>query len=89
MYRVELTSRAQRELDNLRGREFGRVIVAIRELQNKPRPFGVVKLKGPINRIRVGSWRVIYSVFDKDQLVIIGKVARRSKDTYDNVDGLF
>jgi mRNA-degrading endonuclease RelE of RelBE toxin-antitoxin system len=89
VYRVELTPRAQHELDKLRGEEFERVVMAIRGLQNNARPFGVVKLKGPIHRIRSGDWRIIYAVFDKDRLVIVGKIARRSKDTYNKVDRLF
>jgi len=40
-------------------------------------------------RIRVGNWRVVYAVFDRDNLVIVGKIARRSEKTYDGLDGLF
>jgi mRNA interferase RelE/StbE len=89
VYRVELTHRAQHELDKLRGEEFERVVVAIRGLQNNARPFGVVNLKGPIHRIRSGDWRIIYAVFDNNRLVIVGKIARRSEDSYNNVDRLF
>lgn len=89
MYRVDLSSRAQRELHEIRGKEFERIVIALRGLRNNPRPLGVVKLKGPIHRIRVGYWRIIYAVFDKDNLVIVGKIARRSEKTYNKLDGLF
>jgi mRNA-degrading endonuclease RelE of RelBE toxin-antitoxin system len=89
VYRVELTSRAQRELDRVPGKNFERIVVALRELQNNPHSFGVSKLRGPIHRIRVGGWRIIYAVFDKDGLVIVGKVARRSKNTYNKLGKLF
>ena len=89
MYRVELTSTAQRELDKVQGQEFERIVVTLRGLRNNPRPFGVRKLRGPIHRIRVGDWRIIYAVFNKDGLVIIGKIAGRSENTYDEVDRLF
>jgi len=79
VYRVELSSRAQHELDKVQGKEFEHVVVALRGLQNNPRPFGVRKLRGPIHRIRVGDWRIIYAVFDKDSLVIAGKIVRRSR----------
>ena len=62
---------------------------AIWALAQEPRPRGVKKLKGPFYRIRVGDWRIIYSVFDKDQLVIVGKVARRTKRIYEGVEELF
>ena len=89
MYRRELTKRAQRDLDKLSGDDLERVVVAIRGLRENPRPPGVKKLRGPIYRIRVGDWRIVYAVFDKDQLVIVGKVVRRSKGTYEGVDELF
>ncbi|MDH5781931.1 MAG: type II toxin-antitoxin system RelE/ParE family toxin [Dehalococcoidia bacterium] len=89
MYRVELTPRAQHELDKLRKVEFERIVAVIRTLEANPRPLGVRKLRGPIYRIRVGDWRIIYAVFDKDRLVIVGKIARRSEDTYNKVDRLF
>lgn len=89
MYQLELTPRAQRELDKLRGEDLERVVAAIRGLKENPRPRGVKKLRGPIYRIRVGYWRVVYAVFDRDQLVIAGKVARRSKQIYEGVNELF
>ncbi len=89
MYRLELTKRAQRDLDKLTGDDLERVAAAIRGLGENPRPHGARKLRGPIHRVRVGDWRVVYAVFDKDQLVIVGKVARRSQRTYEGVDELF
>ena len=89
MYLRELTKRAQRDLDKLSGDDLERVVAAIRGLRENPRPHGAKKLRGPIYRIRVGDWRIVYVVFDKDQLVIVGKVARRSKGTYEGVDELF
>jgi mRNA-degrading endonuclease RelE of RelBE toxin-antitoxin system len=75
VYRVELASRAQRELERLR--------------EPDPRPPGSVKLKGPLFRVRVGPFRIIYAVSDTDELVLALKVARREKDTYDDIDALF
>ena len=89
MYRRELTKRAQRELDKLSGDDLERVVAAILGLRENPRPHGAKKIRGPIYRIRVGDWRIVYAVFDKDRLVIVGKVARRSERTYEGVDELF
>jgi mRNA interferase RelE/StbE len=89
VYRVELTRRARDELDGVRGDDFERVVSALGRLSADPRPRGVKRLRGPIHRIRVGDWRVIYAVFDKDGLLIVGKIARRSERTYDSVEGLF
>ena len=89
MYRHELTKRAQRDLDKVSGDDLERVAAAIRGLSENPRPHGDRKIRGPIYRIRVGDWRVVYAVFDRDRLVIVGKVARRTKRTYEGVDELF
>jgi mRNA interferase RelE/StbE len=89
VYQLELTPRAQRDLDKLSGYDIERVVAAIRGLGENPRPRGARKIRGPHYRIRVGVWRVIYAVFDRDQLVIGGKVARRSKRTYKRVNELF
>ena len=89
MYRVELTPRAQRDLDRLRGDDLERVAAVVRSLSEDPRPPKVRKLRGPIYRVRAGEWRIIYAVFDKDRLVIVGKLARRSKRTYEDVEELF
>ncbi|MBA7609416.1 hypothetical protein ES703_16607 [subsurface metagenome] len=89
MYRRELTKRAQRDLDKLSGDDLERVVAVIRGLRDNPRPHGAIKIIGPIYRIRVGDWRIVYAVFAKDQLVIVGKVARRSERTYEGLGELF
>jgi mRNA interferase RelE/StbE len=89
VYRIELTSRAQRELGQFRGKQSERIVAALRGLPDNPRPPGVKKLRGPIHRLRVGSLRIVYAVFDKDGLVVVGKMARRSKKTYSDVQELF
>jgi len=89
MYRLELTSQAQHQLDKLSVANLERIVAAIQRLIDNPRPSGVKKLRGPIYRIRVGDWRIVYAIFEKDNLIIIGKIARRSKDTYKKIRGLF
>ena len=83
-YRVDVPRRQQRVLDALPASERARVTRAIAELGHDPRPPGVKKLTGiPEWRIRVGDYRVIYSIWDRDDLVLITKIARRSETTYD------
>jgi len=88
VYKIELTPRAKRELDKIPTESFKSIDEAIWKLRQDPRPHGTKKLKGPIHRIRVGRWRIIYAVFDKDKLVIIGKVTKRAEDTYDEIERL-
>jgi mRNA-degrading endonuclease RelE of RelBE toxin-antitoxin system len=37
----------------------------------------------------VGPFRIIYAIFDRDELVLVGKITRREKDTYTRLEGLF
>jgi mRNA interferase RelE/StbE len=89
MYKVELTRRAHREFDKLPLTEQERIEAALDRLSDNPRPAGVKKLHRNICRIRTGDWRIIYAVFDKDKLVLVGKIARRAEDTYDKVKRKF
>jgi len=89
VYRVELKPRAQREFDRLPSGDQARVLAALVGLADEPRPRRSVKLTGSIYRLRVGPFRIIYAVFDRDQVVLVGKIARREKDTYDDIETLF
>ena len=89
MYRVELKPRARRELDRLPGADKGRILAAIPKLADHPRPRQSLKLSGATYRLRVGPFRIIYAIFDRDDLVLVGKIARREKDTYDRLEELF
>jgi mRNA interferase RelE/StbE len=89
MYQLKLSSRSQRELEKLSARDLERIAEALRKLEDNPRPAGTRKLRGQIYRIRVGDWRIIYAILDREKIVLIGKIARRSKDTYNGVDDLF
>lgn len=89
MYKITMTPKAKKALDKLPLKDFRRLDTAIWALAQNPRPRGVKKLRGPNYRIRVGDWRIVYAVFDKDQLVIVGKIVRRSERTYEGLDELF
>ena len=60
-----------------------RVAEAVGKLASEPRPAGCRKLKGhaDIWRLRVGSYRIIYSITDTIKLVRVERVRHR-KDAY-------
>ncbi len=89
MYRVELASRAQRELRRVRGSDRERIAAALARLTQEPRPSGSVRLKGSLYRITVGPYRIIYAVSDREEHIIALKIARREKDTYHRLEELF
>jgi mRNA interferase RelE/StbE len=48
-------------------------------LAHDPRPAGVAKVAGEPNlyRVRVGDYRVVYYVWDRDEHILIAKIAHR------------
>lgn len=55
---------------------------AIEHLSENPRPIGSLKIEDDAYRIRVGSWRIIYSIADREREILILRIARRSESTY-------
>ena len=89
-YSVALASnRVRRELAALSESDNRRITAALRELGENPRPRGSTRIRGDIYRIRVGRFRVLYSIDDLERTIIIGSVRRRSEDTYRDVRRLF
>ena len=92
MYRLEVSPAADRDLERLKQRirrqDFERLRIAIRGLASEPRPHGVRKIKGAEKayRIRAGSYRVVYEVYDTENLVLILQVVRRTETTYRSRD---
>ena len=83
-YSLEIKSSAQRELDRLDEALFERIDRKIVALAENPRPSGCRKLKAFADqwRMRVGDWRVIYTIDDAKAVVNITRVAHR-KEVYE------
>ena len=80
MYKVEIASRrVERQLHKVPNHLYPKVAAAIKSLENNPRPIGVTKLGGKVHRIRVGPYRIIYSIHDSKKVVVIDKVDRRKE----------
>ena len=81
-YHVLLSKKAVKELDKLSDHTAEPILEAIGNLANEPRPSGCKKLKGRDGyRIRVGNYRVIYEIVDKELIVDVIAVGHR-KDIY-------
>jgi mRNA interferase RelE/StbE len=82
-YAVVFARSARKELQNLDPQVARRIIKQIETLVTDPRPSGVAKLEGATDlwRIRVGQWRVVYRISDRDLLVDVVAVRHRS-DAY-------
>jgi len=83
MYQILVEKRAQRDLKDLSADLFKQVIGHIQALSQNPRPAGCRKIVGSQSdwRIRVGTYRVIYEILDREKTVRIYRVKHR-KDVY-------
>ena len=82
-YRIELRPAAARALRKLDPQVRRRVQGAIAMLAQDPRPPGARALQGrPGLRVRVGDYRIIYTVEDDVLLVVVVRLGHR-RDVYD------
>ncbi len=81
-YTIVLSKKAEKQLDKLPNIVADPILVAISDLEDNPRPVGHKKLKGREGfRIRVGSYRVIYDIIEKELLIDVISLGHR-KDIY-------
>ena len=80
-YRVVLTSSAEKELQGLSAQFNAHIVPRLANLADNPRPPGCKKLKGGDKewRIRVGSYRVVYTIDDAKSLVEVTRIRHRSE----------
>lgn len=78
-YTVVFARSARKELQSLDPPVALRVLKRIETLVTNPRPAGTTKLEGAIDlwRIRIGEWRVVYRIADREKLVDIVAVRHR------------
>jgi mRNA interferase RelE/StbE len=83
MYLIVIDRPAQKQLGKIPRPHFNRIVKSINELAVNPRPTGCKKLTGrPGYRIRIGDYRVIYTIEDKILTVFVIDIGPR-KDIYD------
>ncbi|MEN8806951.1 MAG: type II toxin-antitoxin system RelE/ParE family toxin [Desulfobacterales bacterium] len=82
-YKVTFARSARKELQTLSIDVAKRVLEKIETLEVNARPTGSKKLSGAKDlwRLRVGDYRVVYKIDDKDRIVDIA-IIRHRKDVY-------
>jgi mRNA interferase RelE/StbE len=85
VYKIELPKRVTKQLDKVPIKNYLSISKVIHNLKDSPRPIGCKKLFESFYRIRVGDFRVIYWIDDKNKTIIITKVERRKERTYRNL----
>lgn len=78
-YRVAFKSSAEKELFHLPENISARIFPRIKALATDPRPHGSKKLRGGTDewRIRVGDYRVVYTIDDEIRKVEVTRIAHR------------
>lgn len=82
MYRIEILKQADKHLRSLPINYRHAISQAIQNLSTNPRPDGCKKLKDTeFYRIRIGPYRVIYTIHDDILLIVVIRIGHR-KDIY-------
>jgi mRNA interferase RelE/StbE len=81
-YRIEVKKSAAKELSKIPKTKLTRILDRIKSLSDDPHPKGSIKLTNKERyRLRIGNYRVLYTIQDDVLTVYIVKVAHR-KDAY-------
>lgn len=85
-YSVEVSKSAARSLRKITPQIRHQIYAALKELEHTPRPVGVRKVVGAEDtwRIRVGNYRVVYTIKDNKLLVVVVRVGHR-REVYRNL----
>lgn len=80
-YRILISKKAAKELRKLPKQAVKAIAATIDQLSTDPRPDGCKKLEAYLNayRVRVGNYRIVYSVEDKELLVEVIRVGDRKE----------
>jgi mRNA interferase RelE/StbE len=81
MYKVVINKQVLKSLDKMPADYLLKIREAVNSLEQEPRPSGCIKMSGFVNlyRIRVGIYRVIYSIEDTILTIEIVKIDHRSR----------
>jgi len=82
-YRIVVKRRAEKELGSLPQKDIKRIVTAIDSLAENPLPLNTKKLSGQKDRwrIRVGHYRILYTIDESERLITIFRIGHR-KDIY-------
>jgi len=83
IYQIEFTKQASKQFKNLPFQEQQILAPKIDSLANNPNPNNATKLVGEDNlyRLRVGDYRIIYTIQNEQLLILILKIGHR-RDVY-------
>ena len=83
MYKILYKKTVEKELRKIPKSTLTVIISKIQKLSENPRPNGSIKLRGAIDlyRIRCSDYRIIYSINNRELVILVIKTAHR-KEVY-------
>ena len=82
MWRLDVGREIERQLSRLPTRDHARILAALDALSANPIAGNMRKLDDGRYRLRVGAYRVFYSLDRANQVIRISDVVRRTSTTY-------
>ncbi len=83
MYQVVIEKQVQKQLAKITPPNYNKVVSALQDLANNPRPQGYKKLNARQGfRVRIGDYRIIYNIHDNILTVFILAIGNR-RDVYE------
>lgn len=86
---VEFSPAARKNLKAIRDTRLrARIVRALKTLEADPRPAGAKRLAGQagVLRLRVGAWRILYEVRDREVVVLVVRIGPRG-EVYERLPG--
>jgi mRNA interferase RelE/StbE len=77
-YQVNLPKTVQKQLNALPQELKQRILKALAQLQEEPRPANSLQMKGGQGfRLRIGDYRVLYDIDDNSQIINLRRIGHR------------
>jgi mRNA interferase RelE/StbE len=77
-YQVNLPKTVQKQLSALPQELKQRILKALAQLQEEPRPVNSLQMKGGQGfRVRIGDYRILYDIDDSSQIINLRRIGHR------------
>jgi mRNA interferase RelE/StbE len=77
-YQVNLPKTVQKQLNALPQEPKQRILKALVQLQEEPKPVNSLQMKGGQGfRLRIGDYRVLYDIDDSSQIINLRRIGHR------------
>ena len=80
-YKIEWKQSAQKGLKKLKNKTISKILQTVETLSDNPHPYGNHKLRGSeyTYRVRVGDYRIIYSIYSDIMTIEIVRIGHRKE----------